>query len=82
AHSLALLGALDRIVALGYPVLLGASRKGFIRAVDAAATEPGDRLGGSVAVALAGARAGVAALRVHDVRETAQALAMAAAIDG
>ncbi len=82
AHSLALLRALDRIVALGYPVLLGASRKGFIRAVDPAAKNPGDRLGASLAVALAAARAGVAALRVHDVRETVQALAAQAAIDG
>jgi len=41
-----------------------------------------DRLGGSLAAALAGAAAGVAAVRVHDVRETVQALAVAAAIKG
>ncbi len=79
-HSLELLNALGRITALGFPVLLGASRKGFIRAVDPKAVDPGDRLGGSLAVALAGARAGAAMVRVHDVRETVQALAVEAAI--
>jgi dihydropteroate synthase len=82
ARSLAILRALDRIVALGFPVLLGASRKRFIAAVDASAADPADRLGGSIAVALAGARAGVAAVRVHDVRETRQALLVHAAIHG
>jgi len=80
AHNLSLLAGLEQIVALGFPVLLGASRKGFIRAVDPTAADPADRLGASLAAALAGARAGVAAVRVHDVRETVQALAMAAAI--
>jgi dihydropteroate synthase len=79
-HSLTLLGHLDRIVALGFPVLLGASRKSFLGKVDRAATEAGDRLGGSLAAALAGAAAGVAAVRVHDVRETVQALRVQAAI--
>jgi dihydropteroate synthase len=78
-HNLPLLAGLPRIVALGYPVLLGASRKGFIGAIDAGA--PADqRLGGSIAAALHGAAAGVAAVRVHDVRETVQALAVQAAI--
>ncbi len=79
-HSLTLLGALDRIVALGFPVLLGASRKSFLGKIDRKATEATDRLGGSLAAALAGAAAGVAAVRVHDVRETVQALAVRAAI--
>jgi dihydropteroate synthase len=74
--NLALLAALPRLVALGYPVLLGASRKRFIAAIDPSGSEVGGRLGGSIAVALEGARAGVAAVRVHDVRETAQALAV------
>jgi dihydropteroate synthase len=79
-HNLPLLAGLDRIVALGFPVLLGASRKAFIGALDREA--PADlRLGGSIAAALAGAAAGVAAVRVHDVRETAQALAVWAAIE-
>lgn len=82
AHNLALLRALPRFVALGFPVLLGASRKRFIAAIDPSATEAADRLGGSLAVALEGARAGVAAVRVHDVRETVQALGVQAAISG
>ena len=82
AHNLALLRGLDRIVALGFPVVVGASRKGMIRALDPKAKDAGDRLGGSLALALAAARAGVAMVRVHDVRETAQALAVEAAIHG
>lgn len=78
AHNLSLLAALPRLAAHGYPILLGASRKRFIAAIDRG--EADGRLGGSIAVALAGAAAGVAAVRVHDVRETAQALKVAAAI--
>lgn len=74
AHNLPLLAHLDQIVALGFPVLLGVSRKSFISAVDGGGRPPSDRLGGSIAAAIAGAAAGVAAVRVHDVRETAQAL--------
>jgi len=80
-HNLPLLAALGRIVALGFPVLLGASRKSFIAAADRQAPAA-DRLGGSLAAALAGAAAGVAAVRVHDVRETVQALEVWAAIEG
>ncbi len=80
AHNLALLANMDRLVALGFPVMLGASRKGFIRRLDTSAGDPGDRLGGSLAAVLAGADAGVAAVRVHDVRATVQALAVRAAI--
>ncbi|MFZ0266759.1 dihydropteroate synthase [Caulobacter sp.] len=82
AHNLALLAALPRFVALGYPVLLGASRKRFIAALDPLGVEPTGRLGGSLAAHLHGAAAGVAAVRAHDVRETAQALAVWRAIGG
>ncbi len=79
-HNLPLLAGLNRIVALGFPVVLGVSRKSFIGAVDGGA--PADqRLGGSIAAALAGAAAGVAAVRVHDVRETVQALRVWTAIE-
>jgi dihydropteroate synthase len=72
-HNLPLLARLDQIVALGFPVLLGVSRKSFIGALDAKA--PADqRLGGSLAAGLWGVQAGVAGLRVHDVRETVQAV--------
>ena len=80
AHNLALLAHLDRFVALGFPVLLGASRKGMIQSLDSTARATTDRLGGSLATALAGAQAGVAAVRVHDVRETVQAFKVWSAI--
>jgi dihydropteroate synthase len=80
-HNLTLLAEMDRIVALGFPVVLGVSRKQFIKAVDASAADPYDRIGGSLAAALAGVAAGVAAVRVHDVRETVQAVTMWAAIE-
>ena len=79
-HNLPLLAGLDRIVALGLPVLLGVSRKSFISAVDEGGRTADQRLGGSIAAALAGAAAGVAAVRVHDVRETVQALRVWTAI--
>jgi dihydropteroate synthase len=79
-HNVPLLAGLDRIVALGFPVVLGVSRKSFISALDGGGREADQRLGGSIAAALAGAAAGVAAVRVHDVRETAQALNVWAAI--
>lgn len=80
AHNLQLLAGLERLVALGFPVLLGASRKGFIRALDPAAGDAGQRLGGSLAAALAGQAAGVAMVRVHDVAETVQALRISRAV--
>ena len=81
AHNLALMRALARFTQLGFPLAVGVSRKGLIRALDPAAESPADRLGGSLALALAAARAGAAMVRVHDVRPTVQALAVAAAVD-
>ena len=80
-HNLALIAGLGTLVELGFPVLLGASRKRMIRNIDPSATEAGDRLGGSIALALEGARRGAAVVRVHDVRETVQALAVQAAVE-
>ncbi len=79
-HNLALLANLDRLTATGFPVLLGVSRKRTVRYIDPTAIDPNDRIGGSLAMALQGSAQGVAALRVHDVRETAQALAVQMAI--
>ena len=45
------------------------------------AADPADRLGGSLALALEAARRGAAIVRVHDVRETVQALALQAAVN-
>lgn len=79
-HNLALLGSLDQFVATGYPVLLGVSRKRFIAGCCNEFASPADRLPGTLAAGLIGAQAGVAALRVHDVREHHQALAVYQAI--
>lgn len=74
AHNLALLANLGRFVETGFPVLLGTSRKSFIAAAANDQSLPDNRLGGSLASALRGYEAGVKILRVHDVRETVQAL--------
>ena len=79
-HNLALIAGLDRLAALGFPVLLGASRKRMIRNLDPSAVEAVDRLGGSLALALEAAQRGASIVRVHDVRETVQALTVQAAI--
>ena len=79
-HNLALTARLDRLVDLGFPVLYAASRKRTIAAIDPTAGDPGDRLGGSLALALEGARRGARMVRVHDVRETVQALKVQAAV--
>ncbi len=76
AHNLALLKHLDALAARGFPVVLGVSRKRFLKAIDPKAVSADDRLGGSLAAALWGASLGAHVLRVHDVRETAQALAV------
>ncbi len=57
---------------LGYPVLLGASRKSFMGKIDGSGAD--QRLGGSIASAIWGADHGADILRVHDVAETIQAL--------
>jgi dihydropteroate synthase len=72
-HNLQLLNGLALFHGLGCPILLGASRKRIIGALsDEAPTD--QRLGGSIALALHGAQAGVQLLRVHDVPETVQAI--------
>jgi len=73
AHNLRLVREIACFHALGTGVLLGASRKNFIGVIGGAPAGPG-RMPGSLAVALAGAAAGVHVLRVHDVAETRQAL--------
>jgi dihydropteroate synthase len=73
SDNLALVNGLAIFHGLGCPVMLGASRKRMIGALDNEAPVAA-RLGGSLALALAGAQAGVQALRVHDVAATVQAL--------
>lgn len=79
-HNLTLTRDLKALVETGFPILYGASRKGTIQAVDAAAVDATDRLGGSLALALEAARNGAAVVRVHDVRETVQALKVWSAV--
>lgn len=74
AHNLALLRDLPALAGLGTPLLIGASRKKFIGTITGVA-EAGLRLAGSLTVALHAAPQ-AAILRVHDVAETVQALAM------
>lgn len=71
--NLALLNGLALFHGLGCPIMLGASRKRIIGALSGEAPVA-ERLGGSLALALKGAEAGVQLLRVHDVAETVQAL--------
>lgn len=73
AHNLALLARISLFHSLGCPILLGASRKGLIREIGQA-PDPARRIGGSVAVALAGVAQGIQVVRVHDVDDTRQAL--------
>ena len=73
ADNLALINGLALFHGLGCPIMLGASRKRMIGALDNEAPVAA-RLGGSVALALKGVEAGVQMLRVHDVAETMQAV--------
>jgi dihydropteroate synthase len=75
AHNLALIEALPILAQIGCPIMLGASRKRFIGTLSGV-EQAEARLAGSLAVALAGAARGAAMLRVHDVAETIQALAV------
>lgn len=79
-HNLELLRRLGELRELGRPLVVGASRKGFIGKVDG--SDVGDRLGGTIASSVLAAADGADVLRVHDVAEMAQALRMASAILG
>ncbi len=70
-HNLALLNGISAQVAAGRPVLIGASRKGFIGRL--LGREPEDRLAGSLAVAAFVILHGAHILRVHDVKESCDA---------
>ncbi|MFN7108933.1 MAG: dihydropteroate synthase [Brevundimonas sp.] len=79
-HNMALTARLGVLVDLGFPVLYAASRKRTVQAIDPTAVEATDRLGGSLALALEGVRRGARMVRVHDVRDTVQALKVQAAV--
>lgn len=81
AHNLAILRGLGRYRELPHALLLGVSRKSFLSSLDRAVPVK-QRLGGSLAAALACARGGAHILRVHDVGDTRQALAVEQALAG
>jgi len=71
-HNLTLFRHLDQLVALGFPLMVGVSRKSMIGAI---LDKPVDqRIIGSVAMAMLAAQRGAQILRVHDVSATADAL--------
>jgi dihydropteroate synthase len=79
-QSMTALARLSELHHFGCRILVGASRKRFIASV--IASEPHQRLGGSLAAHLVAARGGAAIIRAHDVAETVQALRVNAAIEG
>lgn len=79
-QNLRLIAGIPTLTTLGHPVMIGASRKQFVGHISGE-PDPARRLGGSLALALEAARRGAAILRVHDVRETVQALKTVAALN-
>jgi len=80
AHNLELLRRLGELRELGRPLVVGTSRKSFIGKLDGSAAD--QRLGGTIASSILAAAEGADVLRVHDVAEMRQALAVAEAILG
>lgn len=79
-QNIEMMQLLDRFSGLGYPVLLGTSRKSLIgKVLDAPVSE---RLEGSLATACYGASKGCNIVRVHDVKETVRALRMMDVLNG
>jgi len=81
AHNLELLRRLDEIAELGFTVLLGTSRKGFLGRL-LHREDPHERVFGTVAANVIGLERGARVFRVHDVAATADALTVAAATLG
>lgn len=83
-HNLRLLNELEKIAALGRPVVIGTSRKSFIGKIAEATGVSGgdvaDRLPGTLAANVVALQNGASVFRVHDVAETGQALAVAATL--
>jgi dihydropteroate synthase len=80
AHNLVLLRELESFTRLGLPVLAGLSRKSMLGAITG--REVGERLAASVAAAMLAVQRGAAIVRVHDVRETVDALKILNAVNG
>ena len=79
AHNIDLLRHLDKVTALGLPVLAGLSRKSVLGTITA--RNVGERVPSSVAAALVAVYRGAAIVRVHDVGATRDALAVYGAIE-
>jgi dihydropteroate synthase len=79
-HNLELLRRLAELRELGRPLVVGTSRKSFIGKLDGSGAS--ERLGGTIASSVLAAAEGAEVLRVHDVAELGQAMAVAAAILG
>jgi dihydropteroate synthase len=79
AHNLVLLRSIATLAATGYPVLVGLSRKSSLGAITGRSA--GERMPASLAAALAAVARGAAIVRVHDVRETLDALKVWAAVE-
>jgi dihydropteroate synthase len=80
AETVAVLRALDRLEALGRPLLLAISRKYFVGAITG--RPPGERLAGTLAAAAWAVDAGAAILRVHDVGAVRDLLSVKAVLEG
>ncbi|CAA9462283.1 MAG: Dihydropteroate synthase [uncultured Rubrobacteraceae bacterium] len=80
-HNLKLLGELDAIADLGFPVLVGTSRKGFLGKITGS-DDPRERVFGTVATSVMAYERGATLFRVHDVRANREALQVAAAVSG
>ena len=78
-HNLTLLARLDEIAALGFPVLVGASRKRFLGGITGVEGAKG-RVFGTVATTVLGYERGATLFRVHDVGANREALAVAEAV--
>jgi dihydropteroate synthase len=78
-HNLALLRDLETVVELGFPVLVGASRKRFIGSITGV-QEAAERVSGTVATTVLAYEKGARLFRVHDVRANSEALAVAEAV--
>lgn len=79
AHSVSILAHVDRIVALGWPVMVGPSRKRFVGELGGG-LPPEDRLEGSIAACVVGLLRGARLFRVHDVAPARRALDVAEAL--
>ena len=77
-HNLELVRRLDEIVALGFPVVVGTSRKAFLGRLTGR-EDPHDRVAATVATNVLALERGASVFRVHDVAESVDALTMAAA---